>query len=330
MMKSSRWALLLAIGTVGAGVVAGAIARFSATGLAGREGAALEWVPASASLVGHLDVRALAKTPLADAPSREVKGRGVPAAGEILEATGIDLWKDVDSITFSAAEREEGQKESRWGVSVEGTFDAEEAAKKLAGAETDRSEENYRGTIIYRVSRASGASADAAVAVTGASTALFGHPSYLREMIDAGRGRKPSASGLVESWGFGSFAEDSFWLAGKPSKALHAMVGRSNELPSLQAFALSGRLASELSLRLRGRAADAASAQKLADVVRGFVALGRLQAGPTSSSPELGTIADSVQVELQAEQIDVSLTVPYEVIRKLSERQKEAPGPEKN
>jgi hypothetical protein len=321
MMKSSRWALLIAMGTVGVGVVAGAIARFSATGLAGTEGAALEWVPATASVVGHLDVRALSKSPLSETWSEEVKGQGVPGADQIREKTGIDLWKDVDSITFSA-EKDETQKESRWGLSVEGAFDAEAAAKKLVEEEPGLPVEDYQGKSIYRFSQASRESAEAAMAVTGPSSALFGHPSYLREMIDAGHGRKPSASGVVEGWGYGSFAEESFWIAGKPSKTLNAMVGRGSEVPPLQSFALSGRLASELSLRLRGKAADAASAQKLADLVRGLVALGRLQMGPNSSSPELGTIADSIQVELQAEQIDVSLTVPYETIRKLSERRR--------
>lgn len=329
-MKSSRWALLLAIGTVGAGVVAGAIARFSAAGLAGREGAALEWMPASAKVVGHLDVRALSKSPLAETWSREVKGPWVTTADEIREATGIDLWKDVDSITFSLVERDEANTVNRWGLSVQGAFDAKEAAKKLVEAKTDLPVEDYQGTSIYRLSTASRESADAAMAVTGPSTALFGHPSYLREMIDAGHGRKPSASGAVQSWGFGSFTEESFWVAGNPSKAL-TLLGGGTKVPPLQSFALSGRLASELSLRLRGKAADAASAQKLADVVRGFVALGRLQAGPAASNPELGTIADSVQVELQAEQIDISLTVPYEIIRKLSERRpKEAAEPGEN
>jgi hypothetical protein len=328
MMKSSRWALLLAVGTVGAGVVAGAIARFSATGLAGRKGAALEWAPASTSLVGHLDVRALSKSPLAETWSEAVKGQGVTTAEEIREATGIDLWKDVDAITVSITERTEDDNRNRWGLSVDGAFDAEAAAKKLVTARKDVAVEDYQGAKIYRLSAASRDSADVAMAVVGPSTALFGEPSYLREMLDVASGRKPSASGVVESWGFGGFAEDSFWVAGKPSKALRAVVGRGAEIPSLQAFALSGRLASEVSLRLRGKAADAASAQKLADLVRGFVALGRLQMGPTASNPELGTIAESVQVELAADRIDISLTVPYETIRKLSERRpKEAAGP---
>jgi hypothetical protein len=207
-------------------------------------------------------------------------------------------------------------------LSLEGAFDAEAAAKKLLEDEPGLPVEDYQGTTLYRFGKASRESAEAAMAVTGPTSALFGHPVYLREMLDAGHGRKPSAAGVVEGWGFGSFAEESFWIAGQPSKTLNAMVGRGSEVPPLQSFALSGRLATELSLRLRGKAPDAASAQKLADVVRGLVALGRLQMGSSSSSPELGTIANSIQVELQAEQIDVSLTVPYDTIRKLSERRR--------
>ena len=147
---------------------------------------------------------------------------------------------------------------------------------------------------------------------------LLGETSYLREMLDAGEGRSASASELLESIGPETSAGETFWLLGSTSGAIPPVLGEANVLPPLQAFSLSGRLDAELVLRARGRAQTAEAAQQLADVLRGLVALGRMNAG--NANPELARLAEAVSIELFDQDIELNVSVPYETIRKLSER----------
>ena len=71
----------------------------------------------------------------------------------------------------------------------------------------------------------------------------------------------------------------------------------------------------------RGRAADPESAQKLADVVRGFVALGSLQ---QQAKPEMQAVLDSVQIQILENTVEAYLVVPYETLRRLAQQEKEA------
>ena len=71
----------------------------------------------------------------------------------------------------------------------------------------------------------------------------------------------------------------------------------------------------------RGKASDPEAARKLADVVRGFIALGSLQQEPP---PEFQAILDSVQIEVLENKVLVSVAFPYETLRRLAAHHKEA------
>jgi hypothetical protein len=320
-MNPTRWTLLLAIGTVSLGVVVGGAAYFSAASARAQNGAwpeSLDWIPDSASLVGFLDVRALASSPLSETLSREWKGHEAP--DEIYARAGIDVFRDVDAVLFSVSEGKDERKRDRWGLVATGGFDAESVARRLA--EGDAEGEEYRGARIYRLGGESGSASSAVVEGAG-STLLFGEDEFLREMIDAGRGVRPRATGLLASFPTESLDGATFWAAGSASKLGVAALGGATDDAPLESFVLSARLDAELELQARGRARDADSAQKLADVLRGLVALGRLQKDGGGS--ELANVADAVSIEVLEREIDVGLRVPYETLRKLSERPPKPP-----
>jgi len=100
------------------------------------------------------------------------------------------------------------------------------------------------------------------------------------------------------------------------------MLPPGSEIPPIRSVALSGRLEADAALRARGLAANADSALKLAEVVRGFVALGGLhQAG----NPDVGAILDSIQIDQYENSVEVSLNVPYETLERLSQRAETPP-----
>jgi hypothetical protein len=325
-MNSSRWtgvSGVLAAGIVLAGVGVGAVAHLAGGGASARMGSpgpSLAFVPQGASLIGYVDLKSVASSPLAASWSDDVRERTPLAAlDEFRESTGVDILNDVDALTFALGPGPE--KPARWGIAVSGVFDRESLLDKLSHHEGGVETSTYGGTEL-RVMKT--ATESTAMALPDDSTLLFGDAAYVREMLDAGSGQRPSASGSLESLGYGSFEGEAFWLAGAAPDFINGFVGRGTDKASLRTFAVTGRLDADLLLRARGKANDPKTARELADVVRGLVALGRLQNGSSREGALLEKVAESVSVELTEEAIDVSLMVPYDSIRELLSSQRKA------
>ncbi len=317
-MSSSRWTFapgIIAAGIVLAGVAFGAAAYFSSEGASPRSassGPSLEFVPEAAAFVGYIDFDAVAASPLAETWSDTLREEGrFDDLEKIEEATSIDILNDVDSLTLAVGPRT-GNPDP-WGVAAQGAFDRDRLIEKLSGGKGKVEISTHSGTDIYSIETGTQSTA---VAQPDDSILLIGDPVYVREMLDAGAGRKPSAAALVSSWGYGSFEEETFWFAGASPEFLERLVGRRNDAATLRSFALTGRFDTDLLLRARGEAVDAAKARELADVVRGLVAFGRLR----EESPELGRILESISIDLVDDEIDVSLQVPYDSIRQLLQK----------
>ena len=328
-MKQSRWIWALTIVLVIGGLGIGGMAHLTSRGAEAQAPAlpaTLAWVPDAASMVGHVDLQSVFSSPLgADWEQRMEKHESFRAIEEIREATGLDPRSDLSAATFCVAKSAEAgestrDRKERWGVAISGSFDAARIVATLA-QRGELGEEDHHGTTIYRM--VSAERGERALAFGDESTLLLGEPSFVRAMLDAGSGRSTSAGkSLAERWGESAFLGESFWLAGSPEGMLGSVLssGAGSRLPPLQAFSISGRLDAELHLRGRGKASDPKSALELADVVRGLVALGRLQ---QNANPQMSAIVDSIQIGQVDHEVEVSLAIPYETLRDLSERSSE-------
>ena len=211
-----------------------------------------------------------------------------------------------------------------WGISIQGAFDAGTLIDKLEVV-ADVEVEDYHGTTIYyptphddQHAEHVSVSEKTAFAFADSDTIVVGDRDYIRQMLDTGYGRASSAgAALNQSWGEGTFANDTFWIAAAPENGFNSMLPAGGEIPPIHSLAFSGRLDADVALRARGLAADLDSAIKLADVVRGFIALGSLQSG---KNPDIGVILSSIQIDLFDNEVDVSLTVPYDALDRLSQQ----------
>ena len=96
-------------------------------------------------------------------------------------------------------------------------------------------------------------------------------------------------------------------------------------LPPLQSLIVTGDLDPQLSLALTGVAVDEAAATKLADVMRGLIALVSLQA---QQKPELAELASAFSVSTEATQVLVNARIPYEMLEALQPKTKVTPAEE--
>jgi hypothetical protein len=89
----------------------------------------------------------------------------------------------------------------------------------------------------------------------------------------------------------------------------------SDRLPPITWFSVSGHVDGGLQAVLSAEARDDAAAQNLRDVVRGFLALAKLQTG---SKPEFQRFVDSLEIKGTGNTVALSLDVPAQVFDALS------------
>jgi hypothetical protein len=121
---------------------------------------------------------------------------------------------------------------------------------------------------------------------------------------------------------------DKGLLAGMPQGIPAPGMGGSGtsatmNLPPLQSLILTGDLGPQLSLALTGVAADDEAATKLADVVRGLVALMSLQA---QQKPELAELASAFNISTETNRVLISARIPYELLEALQPKKKDEPA----
>jgi hypothetical protein len=91
--------------------------------------------------------------------------------------------------------------------------------------------------------------------------------------------------------------------------------GVARQLPSLTLFSASAHIDSGIRGTIRTESRDEESAGNLRDMVRGFVAFGKLQ---VSSRPELATVINSLQLGGTGKTVSLSFDVPATAIDALA------------
>src|SRR5690606_29573957 len=89
----------------------------------------------------------------------------------------------------------------------------------------------------------------------------------------------------------------------------------ANQLPAITWFAASGHVDSGIAATIHAEARDAQAAQDLGEVIRGFVALARMQVGP---QPAFADVLDSLQLSTDGTTVTLGFSLPSHVIDQLS------------
>ena len=84
----------------------------------------------------------------------------------------------------------------------------------------------------------------------------------------------------------------------------------ANQIPPITWFSVRGRVDGGLQARITAEARDDESANMLRDVVRGFLALAKLQ---TSSKPEFQRFVQSLQLGGSGKTVSLAVDVPSQV-----------------
>jgi hypothetical protein len=237
---------------------------------------------------------------------------------EFQEHTGIDVERDIDYVVASLS-TVTGRNPAPL-VVARGRFN--DAQLETLAREHGGAVEDYKGK---RIVAGAGHEQGGSVPTQSGSVALaflepglvaIGDTNVVKTAIDAQLSSRSITSNneMMELVGdIGRY--NNAWAVGRfDVLAAQANLPEqvSSRLPPIKWFAAAGHVNGGLSGSLRAEARDDKAADNLRDVVRGFLALARMQAG---SDPRVQGLVESLQLTGSGKTVALSFTVPAEVLQ---------------
>jgi hypothetical protein len=327
MTSRTRYFVILSLSVMGVGVSSGLVAYyvgFPARAFSSQGPEELQYVPRDAAVLAYADVREIMASDLRQRLRRAQPG---PQDGqqEFQNQTGINIETDIQHVVAYLKPNPDPSANNvpnTGMVLARGLFDEVkiEALMREHGATV----EQYQGKrLIVATPKISTSDADAnttdplrrktppelALSFLKPGLVAVGSAALIRQAIDLEKGGENVTSNtdvmnLVKSfdsgnaWAVGRF--DAIQSAAKLPLAL-------NQLPAITWFSVTAQINDAISGVLRAEARDEESAKNLRDVLNGFLALARLQAG---SKPEFQALTQSLQPGGTGKTVALSFSVP--------------------
>ena len=307
MTRRTRLFVVIAAGILVAGLGTGLLASYmniqNLTLIGGNGPAEFAYVPADAHTLGFANVRAVMDS--------EVRRKlmemhsGTDNADRFQERTGINIMQDIDSVVAAVtSEVTEGHGPPL--VLARGRFDQvrlEGFAREEGGVVED-----YKGIRLITHD-------DFGVAFVEPGLVALGAPAAVRRAIDTKQAGSGSITGndevmrLVKQvdggtvWGVARF--DAMTGVRLPQEV-------KDRLPAINWLSAKGVINGGIEGLISAEARDDQAALDLRQVVQGFVALGRMQAGP--NHPEIAEFLNSLQLTGQGKTVSLGFSVPAALI----------------
>jgi hypothetical protein len=339
MSVKTRYFVIVSLLIMGVGLGTGLVAYyvgFPATAFFSKNGPEeLRYMPSTATVVGAVEVREIMASDL----RRRLKEKfGSDAQDnsrrEFQELTGINFETDIERIVACFDSHSSADNTAL--VLARGTFDATriEALMREHGAEV----QDYKGKRLIlarklfpddRADNGFGNDSNDAdikprtLTAHNANMALtfiepglvaFGGRPLVEQAIDLHTGGGSSAATNDDLIAHVRGLEGSnAWIVGR----LDAIRERArlpeivaNQIPPITWFTIRGQIDGGVAARITAEAKDDESANQLRDVVRGFLALAKLQ---TSSKPEFQRFVQSLQLGGTGTTVSLAVDVPPQV-----------------
>jgi hypothetical protein len=324
MTRKTRYFVIASLLVLTVGLGAGLVAYFVGfpTAFAQQGPDELQLVPSNATLVAYANVHEVMVSNL-----RERLRQAMPnlpdGQGEFENHTGINIETDIDRVVAALVPAEDGTigGPAKSGLIIaSGRFDRAriEGLMREHGA----SEEVYKGRQILVAAREGDG---LSMAFIDAGLVALGSTALVRRAIDLTEGGENVRNNAEIMDLVQSLERGNVWAVGR-FDALRAQANLParvvNQLPPLTSFAVSGRVNGGLLGEIRAQLRDEESANEFRDVVRGVIALGKLQA---DSHPELEIPLRSLQLGGSGTTVALSFELPAEVIDLLARPRADTP-----
>jgi hypothetical protein len=317
MTPRTRYFLFGSLAFLLVGLCTGVVAFYSGLpmGAFGRQDTPTElsYVPADAAVVAYCNVQDVMHSQLRqklqqNMPNREEGQR------EFERETGLNIERDIDRVVGFLVPT--GTKDGYRGmVLASGRFDAvrlEGLARQHGGQVSD-----YKGKrMITRAAEgeSEGPAKSMTVAFLNPGLVAVGDTESVKRGIDGVGGANITANKELMTL-VDDIDDSNAWAVGRFDALItHANLpeGVASQIPAVKWFSASGHVNGGVSGLLRAETRDEQAGQNLRDVVQGFLALARMQAG---NKPEMQALVSSLQVSGTGRTVALSFSFPSEAIQ---------------
>ncbi len=305
----------------------GGLPTFASTRAAGPE--ELKYIPADAAIVAYANVRDVMASQFRQSLRQVLPDQDKQGQNEFQTKTGIDIEHDIDHVV--ACIQTGGTADDHNGfVLLRGNFDS---ARLEALAREHGAKPAQAPGVRLLLRFTNGMHGNGGNYEHGGKTAAIGFVEpgliVLGDEVSIQRAFAPGATSIAtndELMGMIADVEGSsnLWAVGRMdaiARDPHLPPQIAAQIPSVKTFSASSRINGGLSGVLRAEARDDEAAKNLRDVVQGFLAFAKMQAG---SKPEFDTLLRSVQLSGTGKTVAISFQVPTEFIQAMSAKMKPA------
>lgn len=276
----------------------------------------LEYVPADAAVVAYANVRDVMQSQLRQRfrelePTEEHQN-------EFEEKTGLNFEEDIDTVVAAMMPKTNlaTNPEGAFLILARGRFEA--ARLEALALEHGATLTDYQGKRLITHHDADNQNDtkhdDMAVGFVEADLIAFGSVTAVQASIDARRENR-NVVGNIEMMRLVSELDNAnAWAVGR----FDAIAGQSglpteitSQMPAISWFSAAGHINGGVSGVLKAETKDEASAQNLRDVLKGLLALAKMQAG---TKPGMQQLADSLILSGDGKNVALSFSVPSEVL----------------
>jgi hypothetical protein len=333
MVNRTRYFVIAALLVLGVGLGTGLVAfyvGFPAGAFQRRGGPEeLQYIPRDASLIAYADVQQIMTSDL-----RQKLRKFIPmkedGQREFQDRTGINIETDIDRVVGCVRTDANSTNPPGSGmVLARGRFDEVriESLMREHGAHV----ESYRGKRVVVADL--GRHPDTfGVAFVEPGLVAVGNSPLVHTAIDLHQGGDNPQAGVVSATGneelmnlVRSLDAGNAWAVGRfdvLTARANLPSGVADRLPAITWFSASSHINGGLSGVIRAEARDEEAANNLRDVVRGFLALAKMQAG---SRPDVQTMIQSLELGGAGKTVALSFTVPAQVFDALAALAPERP-----
>ncbi len=274
----------------------------------------LEYVPADAAVVAYANVRDVMNSQLRQRfrelePTQEHQN-------EFEEKTGLNFEEDIDTVV--AAMMPKGnitdKPNEAFLLLVRGRFEA--ARIEALALEHGSTVSDYQGKrlIAFHEEKRDTPDEGMALGFVAADLVAFGSVTGVKASIDARRENR-NVVGNIEMMRLVSELDNAnAWAVGRFDAIAHQSglpTEIAAQMPAITWFSAAGHINGGVSGVLKAEAKDETSAANLRDVLKGVLALAKMQAG---NKPGMQAMADSLILSGDGKNVALSFTVPAEVL----------------
>ncbi|MBI4478160.1 MAG: hypothetical protein HY654_13375 [Acidobacteria bacterium] len=316
MTKQTRYFLLGSVTTLAVGLGVGVLAYFGGLpGIASTQSSSvardLEYLPPDTSVVAFANVRDVMKSQVRDRV-RRYERESENGKKEFEEKTGIDIDSDIDRVLAFVVPDAAGDSSPQGGaVLARGSFDREKI-ERLVREHGGRAEQhNGVRLLVHEDDRKNDRFA---VAFIESGLVAVGSEDAVRTVIDSKRTGKNVTSKADLMKQIDAVDDGNLWAVGRfdvLAKRAHLPQEMAGRLPSIQMVAASGRVNGGLTATITAQASDEQAANNLRDVVRGMLALARLQTG---GNQQVQNLLQSLQMGGSGSTVTLSFSLPVELL----------------